>query len=1123
MLKKLQMWFLFVCVLSTSIYAQSGTITGTVTDAETGEPIPQAALFLEELQTGAATNLDGEYTIEDVDYGTYTLRISSVGFLTMVREITVDEDNNTFNFALETDVQQLEDVVVTAFGVSRQQKSIGYSVQDVGAEELARVDQNNIVGALAGKVAGVQVVGSTTLGGSERIRIRGVNGLSDGQPLFVVDGTPITNDAFTIGAGASDENARGRDLGNLASDIDLSNVENVSVLKGAAAAALYGNRASNGVILITTKKGSMGEGQPMQINYTNNTQFEQVYVLPEYQNQYAGGYVQSFGSVTPDGRSLNFNPDDGNYYLGYDSDSETYSDQWTGDVDNTLNYAADESWGPRMDGTMYRPWWSWFDHDFTGDGQSDFGTEIPLEPNKDNIRDFFDTGIRVSNKLSISGGSTNASYRAGVSNTLQNGVMPNAELNRTAVNFSGALSHNNKFMSRVNVNYVNTQAEGRPATGYSAPQGNPLQSFNQWFQRQLDMDKLKQYRQDDGTVMSWNIRSPQNVRPLYWDSPYFTVNENVSNDERDRLYGNYNLSYQLNDNVEFVGKVHLDTYSFVAEDRIASGGLEEDWYYVSNRTKREINYEGGAQFNKDFEDFSFSGYIGGNILNRDYKYQIQQTVGGLSTPNYFNIAASVNRPDVESFKQEKVVRSLFGTTTIGYKDMFYVDGTLRNDWSSALPQGNNSYLYYGLSGSFVFTELDAFNDQGILSFGKLRASIAQVGDDLEPYEIQQTYETSTPYGSDPTQTIPNVLPNTQLKPAISSDYEFGADLRFLEGKIRTDINYFHSVRENEIIELDAPGSSGFEATLVNAGEFTTSGWEVYVGATPIQRRDLSVDVDVNWATTHSQVNELAEGIDTRLLESAYFGIQLYAEEGKTWGRAITTSSYGGYVRDENGNKVIDTEAGHYALEYNKDLGSIIPDWNGGFNLGVNYKNFSLGAFIEFQKGGKFYSVSRMFNAYSGLGEETVGNNTLGNPLRDPVRDANGDVQTFVSLSEAADNSGGVLVEGVDESGNEVAYLYEASGHFINMFYNKEEWLEDASYVKLREISVTYNLPVNLTDRLPIANASVTLEMRNPLLIYTSVDGVDPSAIQNNANGFGFWEGGTLPGTRSIGFNVNIGF
>jgi TonB-linked SusC/RagA family outer membrane protein len=1086
--------FMFLISLPVA-FAQVGTLSGTITDEGTGEPLPQVNVFILDLQRGDATNFDGKYEIGNLEYGTYTLRFSSIGFITIERSVTIDSANNVFDITMRKDVRALDDVVVTAFGLAREERSLGYSVQEVSGEAISRIDQNNVVGALAGKVAGIQVVGSSgaNLGGSERIRIRGANGLSDGQPLFVVDGTPMDNSSFLISGGG---NARGRDLGNLISDLNMQNVESVSVLKGAAASALYGNRASNGVILITTKSGRMEGGQPVQIDFSNSTNFDRVSILPEYQNEYAGGYNQNFIE---------------------------YTDPRNGQTYNGLNYAADESWGPRMEGQMYRPWWSWFDHDFTGDGQSDYGKEIPLTPQPNNVRDFFDTGVRFSNTLAVTGGSENISYRVGLNNTSQNGVVPNSTLDRTSLNFNGSLSHSDRFRSSIAFNYVNTRGEGRPAQGYSPAQGSPVQSFNQWFQRQLDMDMLRQYRTADGTLTSWNIRSNTDLRPLYWDSPFFSVNENISSDERDRVFGNYSMSYNLRSNIQLIGKVHIDTYSFNAEDRIATGGLEQDWYYNASRSRREMNYEAGAQFEENFRDFSISTYVGGNIRQERFQSSIQSTSGGLSTPNFFNIDASIDRPNTSTFKSSKDVRSLYGTATVGFRDIVYVDGSLRNDWSSVLPADDNSYLYYGLSTSLVFTEFNLFANQRILSFGKVRASIAQVGNDLGPYQIYQTFNTSTPYGNNPTQSVPNTLNNANLRPAVSTDYEAGIDLRFMNGRFRTDINYYNSVREDEILSLTVPGASGFSSAIVNAGNFTTTGWEVSVGATAIQTQNLNVDFGLNLATSTSIVNELAEGITTRQLESGFFGVGLFAEEGREWGNIVTTGGYGGYtIHEETGKRIVNPN-GTYQLTPNKDLGNILPDWTGGFRADISYRNFTLNTFFDFQKGGQFYSLSRMFNAYSGLGKMTVGDNTLGNPLRDPVVNSAGETVVYVPLSEAASNSGGVLVEGVDTDGNDVAYLYQANIHFPNMFLNKEEWIYDASYIKLREIKLTYNIPASLLANLPIQRASVALDIQNAFLLYSNVDGVDPSVIQNNANGFGFWEGGGLPPTRTVGFNVNLSF
>jgi TonB-linked SusC/RagA family outer membrane protein len=1087
MFKKLLSIAVFsLCAYAVS-FAQSGSVTGVVTDATSGEPMPAVTIQITELSLGASSNIDGEYTISNVPVGTYTLRATFVGYSAFETEVNVGSGELQLDIALEEDILGLDELVVTAYGVAREEKSIGYAVQSVDGADLTMVEDNNIVGALSGKVSGVQVIGSpgANLGGSEKIRIRGTNGLSDGQPLFVVDGTPIDNRSFS-------SSAAGRDYGNLAQDLNLQDVEDISVLKGAAASVLYGNRAANGVIIITTKKGRQGADQPIQVDFSNSTQFESVYILPEYQNEYGGGYTQSFIPYT--------DPEDGQTY-------------------NTLNYAADESWGPRMDGTMYRPWWSWYHHDFDGDGNDDYGTEIPMSAQPDNIRNFYETGVSIKNSISINGGAENSRFRVSIANMTANGVVPNSELDKTYLNFNGSLSHSDKFTSSISFNYVNTKGDGRPAQGYSPSVGSVAQSFNQWFQRQVNMDYLKEYNTPDG-MASWNIRSPSNLRPLYWDSPYFTVYENYANDQRDRIYGNYSMSYNINNNFNVVGKLHLDTYSFVTEDRIATGGLELDDYSVSQRTKREINYEFLLNYNQDFDQISLSGFVGSNLRQDRYNSVIQSTVGGLNTPNYFNIAASVDRPSVSSNISERDVRSLFGSFTFGFADMVYVEASARNDWSSTLPTDNNSYLYYGLSTSLVFTELSFLRDQSFLSFGKVRASIAQVGDDISPYSISSVYSVATPYGSNPAQTVPNTLNNPDIEPAINTDYEVGMDLRFLEGKLRLDAAYYVSKRENEILNLSVSGASGYSNATINAGEFTTTGLETQLGVTAVQTNDLNVDFTLNWATSHSVVDKLADGLTVREIEDAYFGVSLYAKEGEEWGLAQAEGYYG-YNYHENGEPII--VDGHYDLVLDKELGHILPDWTGGFRTDVSYKNFTFGAFLDFQKGGQFYSISKQFNNYSGLGAETVGNNPLGNPVRDPVLDGNGNEVLYVALGQAGSGSGGELVSGVDPNGNPVEYLYDAVSHHANMFYNKEEWMFDASYLKLREVSVTYNLPTSTLSNLPIRRASVSMNVKNALLLYSSTDGVDPSIIQNGTTGFSFWEGGGLPGTRSIGFSVNLSF
>lgn len=1090
MVKKLLSLFSLCLFLSATAFAQTGTLTGQVTDQSSGEVLPGVNIYIVELERGSATDTQGEYTIDDIDYGTYTVRASFVGYDTFEQEVTIDQQSTTLDIALSSQTQQLDDVVVTAFGLNREERSLSYSIQEVSGEDLSATGEGDLIGSLAGKVSGVQIIGSpgAAIGGTQKIRIRGNSGLSPSNPLIVVDGTPISNQSFSPNS---------RDYGNLAQDLNLDDIQSVSVLKGAAAAAMYGNRASDGVVVIETKGGQIGE-RPFQVEYSNNTSLSEVYILPEYQNQYAGGYTQSLID---------------------------YTDPETGESVKGLNYAADESWGPPIEGQMYRPWWSWYHGDFNGDGQDDYGTQIPLEAHPDNIRNFFDTGINTSNSLAISGGSSNSAYRVSIEDAHTSGVMPNSSLDKMYLNFNGSLQHSDKLTSKVTFNYVNTQGKGRPTQGYSPLQGNPIQSFNQWFQRQLDMDYVENYKLDDGSLTSWNIRSPSNLRPLYWNSPYFSVMENVPTDDRDRVYGNYSLTYNINPNLKVAGKVHADMYDSQIQDRIASGGLETDWFRVSSYTRREMNYEGSIQYTRDFQDWSFDSYLGGNIRHENYGSVIEATVGGLSVPNLFNISASNDRPDVSNYTEIKKVRSAYGTANVGWRDMIYADLTLRNDWSSALPENNNSYLYYGLSGSFVFTELGVFDNLGFLTYGKLRASHAQVGSDLDPYEIQQTYSVQNPRGSNPALAVPDTKANPNLKAAITTDTEFGLDLRFLQGRLRLDGTYYQSVSEDEILNLQVSSASGYDQALINAGKFTKKGLEVQFGGTPIQSQDFNLDLTLNWATILSnKVNELAPQLETRLLERpTYFiggsSLGLWAREGEEWGKIISP----GYQRHENGQPIINPSTGSHIFEPSTDHGSIIPDWNGGFRANVSYKNFALSAFVDFQKGGKFYSITKMFNNYSGLGAATVGTNPLGNAMRDPVLDSQGNAVTAVKLENAASNSGGKLVEGVDSDGNPVSYLTDPGTYYFYEFYTNEGYIYDASYVKLRSVRLNYQLPSSLMERLPISQASVSVYANNPLLIYASTDGVDPSIIQDAGDGFGWWEGGTVPGTRSIGASVNLTF
>jgi len=1066
-----------------SVLAQQ-TVTGKVAD-QNGEPLLGASILVKGTSSGTVTDIDGSYSIRIPEGGTI-LVVSYTGFNT--QEVPVG-NQTVINITMEEGIT-LSEAVVTALGVQRDEKALGYAVQEIGGDQVTLTNDVNFVSSLSGKVAGVQIISSSgaSLGGSAKIRIRGVNSLTSGDPLYVVDGTPIANENFSNDVG-------GADYGNLAADIPSNDIEKISVLKGPAATALYGERAKNGVVMITTKKGSFGK-KGLGVTLSSTVTADRVYVLPEYQNEYAGGYSQDFNEVV--------DPLDGQTY-------------------RALNYSADESWGPKMDGTTYRPWWSWYP------GTPEYGTTIPLSPQSDNVRNFFDTGITNINSVAIDGGSETTGFRFGFTNLNQSGVIPNSGLDRNSLNVSVRSKLAERLTFGVNANLVFTDGTGRPEFGYSTRGGNPVNSFNQWFQRQLDMDRLRDYKNPDGTFRSWNIRSHTDTRPLYWDSPYFSVFENVRTDGRDRYFGDINLNYELADGLNISGALRRDNFTQRIEERVASGGLEEPWYreFVANGT--EDNYELIGSYQKSLGRISLDATAGGNIRKNNYHENSTATVGGLTAPNLFNTAASVDRPAVTSEMREKTVRSLFGSATVGFNSLAYVGFTLRNDWSSALPAENNNYLYPSVSGSLIISELI---NSSWLSFGKLYGSIAQVGADLDPYLTNSVYNFGVaPYGSSSAFTVPNLLPNQNLEQTLSTSWEAGLDMRMFNNRLGFNLIYYQGATENDILQVQIPSASGYDEALVNAGRIETQGFELALYGTPVQTSNLSWDISVNVARNRSTIEELygdltnyklADGIGA----ARWGGFTVNARLGEEWGLANGR----GYTYDDQGRTII-TPTGGYVATSNKNLGSILPDYTGGVLNTLNFKGFTLRAMVDFQAGGQFFSTTRMFNAYSGLGIETVGNNALGNPLRNPIVDAGGNVivdadgapVSSAPLSEVGPASGGILVEGVSATGEELSVVVDPVTYYGGLFGFHEKWMYDASFVKLREVSIGYTIPKKALGNLPVESLNFSIIGRNLWLIHSNVDGFDPSEILPGSNNIAFEERGGLPGIRSVGARLTVAF
>lgn len=1041
-------------VLILNVLAQERQVSGTVTSSEDNSPLSGVSVAVVGTTIATQTDGAGEYSLSvptDAE-----LNFSYVGFISHRASVG---SQTVINVSLTPDAEALDEVVVTALGVERTRKSIGYSVQQVQGDDLTQAKQADLNTALAGKVSGVQVrSGSGAAFGTSSIRIRGVNTLSGGNPIYVVDGV-ITGPEY----------------------INNDDVENLTVLKGPAATALYGQRGAEGAVVITTKKGKASEGFGIEVNQA--TSIENVYGLPAYQNEYGGGYNKNF-------QTFNYDPSVHPDYLEVMDGKKYY------------NFSADESWGPRMDGTMIAPWYSW---DPT---HPRFGEEAPFSPHPDNVKSFFETGVTANTNVAISKAAENYNTRVSYTNLSRGGVVPNSNQGKHWLGANGSVDLSDKLTVTTNINFVYENRFNTPIDGYSS---GPQSSFNQWFARNLNMDELKDYQRPDGTYRSWNMISPTNTSPQYWDNPYTHVYKNTRENIDRRFYGNVAATYQFNDNWKASAIARGNFYGRDVNSRVASNTLDQDSYAQRIENQQELNFVGNVDYNTKVDDFEIGAAVYIENRRNQVRFNDGQTEGGLAVPDLYTLAASKDRPTIESYFSDYKVNSLYGYLTLGYRDYLFLEVNGRNDWSSSLPVDNNSYLYGGVSGSFIYSE---FIQNDWLSYGKLRASIARVGTDTDPYRILQAYTMGNPYGSSPLLSVPNQLANAELKPTLSTSYEIGTEIRFFNDRLMFDYNYYNRSAKDQILPLTVSSASGYSTVLINAGQIDNWGHEFSLGGTPIRNEHFTWDLNANIGINRNQVVSLYEDPENDVIvnnlrveldgTTSGFGfvgaplITVNAMAGSTYGMLRGT----GYQRHENGQPLVGDDGFYIPTSGDIDLGSVLPDFTGGLTSLFNYKGVTAGFSLDFQKGGKYMSISSMFGNGSGLYEETAGLNQRGNPKRDPV-----------------DEGGGVILDGVKEDGSpndiyvDVQQLYRDELNSGNIW---EHWVYDASYVKMREISVGYTFPDKMFASTPFKKVSFTLIAQNPFLIYAENRNFDPSILEGS-----WFEGGQLPNTRSFGFNLRF--
>ncbi len=1058
----------FLCV--TQVWAQERAVTGTVTAADDGTYIAGATVILKGTNRGAATDDRGAYQI-NVPASGGTLIFSFYGF---ERQEVVIGNQSVINVSMETAVQVLDEVVITALGVQRETKALGYSVQEVQGTDLAQTRESNIVNSLSGKVAGVQITSSSGApGASSRIVIRGASSLlGNNQPLFVVDGIPLDNTQFSSsprnstnepsnGTRKGDEEQGGADYGNAIQDINPDDIESMSVLKGPTAVALYGSRAQNGAILINTKSGKSGKG--IGVSLSSNYSVQTPLRLPDYQNEYGQG--------------------------GY------------GLLDYPEYLDVDESWGYPLDGRMMT---------------NVFNEQVPWVAQPDNVRNFFETGHNFTNNASIVGGNDKANFRFSMANMDQKGILPNTGLERSNVSLKAGLQATDRLNISSSVSYILTEGKNRPNTGYDGQ--NVLQSMFNWHGRQIDYNQFKDYKNPDGSFIL-NTTDPNNSESYGWpiapipawqNNPYANLYDNANQDRRDRMIGNFKVSYELTDWLSAFLRAGTDYYVDQRQQVYAAGlkdpsSLQDGGFVNDDYVVNTYNVDFVVQAQHDFgPDFSASLLVGANRFHNSVSNTFTY-VQGLLIPDIYNVGNARGIPDTRSYETAKRINGVYGAAQLSYRNWFFVDITGRNDWSSTLPAGSRSYFYPSVSGSLVLS--DAFALPDFLSFVKLRGGYAQVGNDTDPYVLASYFvkkriadnqaDITFPFNGQPSFALGDELANANLLPESTNSWEVGLDLRLFEGRLGLDLTYYDAVTRNQLMKLTLPSSSGFSSQVINSGAVSNKGLELMLIAAPVASDRFRWDIAVNFAKNKSMVEELHPDVESIILET--HRAQTEARAGNPYGDIYGTAW--NRVTDVNspyfGERIIEADGRPTrAPGGNQLLGNIQPDFLMGVNNAIQFGGAYLSFLVDWKQGGEMFSLTNFFGGYSGVLAYT----------------AEGRDGTYVAEG---------VVENPDGSYSPNTIQIDAEDYWHRTFNAQEEGVYDATFVKLREVKLGYQLPAALIDKTPFTGISIDLIGRNLWILHANVPNVDPeSSAYGASNGQGFEVNG-IPSVRSIGGGISI--
>ena len=1038
--QKIYFFLAFVCLLNMpKMFAQEKTVTGVVMDAEGNMPLPGVTILEKGTSNGVSSDFDGNYSIDVAEDA--TLVFSMIGY--KKQEISVT-GRNTIDISLGVDTESLDEVVVTALGIKRERKSLGYAVQEVSGDELVESRENNLANAFTGKVAGLQVIrGSNGPASSSKIVLRGNNSLTgDNQPLIVVDGIPMDN--FT---GATNNNYfnPSTDRGNGLGDLSPENIESMSVLKGASAAALYGSRAGNGVILITTKSGRKTEG--LGISYSNTTGFESIFISPELQS--------SFGQGT----------------------------------DGIYDNQSGSSWGPRIEGQTV---------------ENAQGEEVQLQA-YDNLENYFDRGLSQTHTLSFQQQVSNGtSMYSSASYLNDNSLILGAELERLNLltRVTSIFGETDNWTSDVKVQYISATANNRPLSG-----ANISNTFSTMYllPRSIDVTDYEAGSDEFGNMI-WYV--PSNSINPYWGS-----RNNLNMDNRDRFLLNASIKHDFTDWLSGEIKAGGDLYTTNTETKLYGGSplTPTGRYSLGKETFSETNYSFLLTAVKDdiFGKFGGAVNLGGNLMERKSS-SISGNSGELEVPNLFSLNNGVGNPGVGENYSNKKINSLYGTVQFNYDGYLFLDLTGRNDWSSTLSPENRSFFYPSISTSIVFTDMITKNGGTIpdwITYGKIRGSYAEVGNDLPAYQLVNFYSIGKDPNGNTTAGRNGTFYNPDVKSELIKSKEVGFEARFLEGRLAFDFSYYKTNATRQLINLPLNPLSGYNSIKANAGDIENEGIEIMLNGRVLDNPNgFTWDLNLNYSHNKNTVNKLTDEV-TQYGLGGFDNVSILAVSGEPYGEIYGTQYE--RVDDESspffGEIVVDADGIPLADNERVRLGNQQPDALIGFTNTFSYSNFTLGFQIDARIGGEIYSATNRAIQNAGTGAATV---------------VNGQREDFVVPGVVTDE-GGNFSENTTAVSSQFYWqgITQRSGNLGITEAN----IYDATNVRLRTVNLRYDFSASILDHTPLNNAYIGLSANNVWMIHSNLNGVDPESVYATAtNAVGF-ENLAPPTTRTIFFNLGVNF